>query len=170
HLPLEGPLRDRGQRYRAGNSRAGARGGVAALLSPGKEPSCARQRPGPEPRRGHREAARSEPRDRDCPAGLLCEAHARGSVGQGSVGRPGVARRATRTGNARDSLLGQLKSPLKTPQVTQPPHPPLKAYYAHEGDRRGWVLDLFDRTAGDYDRLERIMALGTGSWYRRRAL
>ena len=46
----------------------------------------------------------------------------------------------------------------------------MKAYYAHEGDRRGWVLDLFDRTAGDYDRLERIMALGTGSWYRRRAL
>jgi demethylmenaquinone methyltransferase/2-methoxy-6-polyprenyl-1,4-benzoquinol methylase len=32
------------------------------------------------------------------------------------------------------------------------------------------VLNLFDRTAGDYDRVERLMALGTGSWYRRCAL
>jgi demethylmenaquinone methyltransferase/2-methoxy-6-polyprenyl-1,4-benzoquinol methylase len=29
---------------------------------------------------------------------------------------------------------------------------------------------LFDRTAGDYDRIERAMAFGSGSWYRRRAL
>jgi demethylmenaquinone methyltransferase/2-methoxy-6-polyprenyl-1,4-benzoquinol methylase len=32
------------------------------------------------------------------------------------------------------------------------------------------VGGLFDRTAGDYDRVERAMAFGTGSWYRRRAL
>jgi demethylmenaquinone methyltransferase / 2-methoxy-6-polyprenyl-1,4-benzoquinol methylase len=32
------------------------------------------------------------------------------------------------------------------------------------------VRAIFDRTAGDYDRLERILGLGTGSWYRRRAL
>lgn len=57
-----------------------------------------------------------------------------------------------------------------THQVTQAPHPPLQAYYEREGDRRAWVLDLFGRTAGDYDRVERMMALGTGSWYRRRAL
>jgi demethylmenaquinone methyltransferase/2-methoxy-6-polyprenyl-1,4-benzoquinol methylase len=29
---------------------------------------------------------------------------------------------------------------------------------------------LFDRTAADYDRVERAMAFGSGSWYRRRAL
>src|SRR2546430_6068592 len=29
---------------------------------------------------------------------------------------------------------------------------------------------IFDRTAADYDRLERIVGLWTGSWYRRRAL
>jgi demethylmenaquinone methyltransferase/2-methoxy-6-polyprenyl-1,4-benzoquinol methylase len=52
----------------------------------------------------------------------------------------------------------------------QAPHPPLKEYYAHEADRNGWVRRLFDQTAGDYDRVERAMALGTGSWYRRRAL
>jgi demethylmenaquinone methyltransferase / 2-methoxy-6-polyprenyl-1,4-benzoquinol methylase len=56
------------------------------------------------------------------------------------------------------------------PLILKPPHPPLKAYYAQEADRRGWVLNLFDRTAGDYDRIERVMALGSGPWYRRRAL
>lgn len=32
------------------------------------------------------------------------------------------------------------------------------------------MLGLFERTAADYDRIERLMALGSGSWYRRRAL
>jgi demethylmenaquinone methyltransferase/2-methoxy-6-polyprenyl-1,4-benzoquinol methylase len=54
--------------------------------------------------------------------------------------------------------------------VVQAPHPPLKDYYAREADRGGWVRQLFDRTAADYDRVERAMALGTGSWYRRCAL
>jgi demethylmenaquinone methyltransferase/2-methoxy-6-polyprenyl-1,4-benzoquinol methylase len=52
----------------------------------------------------------------------------------------------------------------------QAPHPPLTDYYAHEADRNGWIRQLFDQTAGDYDRVERAMALGSGSWYRRRAL
>ena len=52
----------------------------------------------------------------------------------------------------------------------QAPHPPLRDYYAHETERSGWVRQLFDRTAGDYDRIERVMALGSGSLYRRRAL
>jgi demethylmenaquinone methyltransferase/2-methoxy-6-polyprenyl-1,4-benzoquinol methylase len=50
------------------------------------------------------------------------------------------------------------------------PCPPLKEYYSHEAERRSWVGGLFDRTAGDYDRVERAMAFGTGSWYRRHAL
>ena len=52
----------------------------------------------------------------------------------------------------------------------QAPHPPLRDYYTHEAERSGWVRQLFDRTAGDYDRIERVMALGSGSWYRYRAL
>jgi demethylmenaquinone methyltransferase/2-methoxy-6-polyprenyl-1,4-benzoquinol methylase len=52
----------------------------------------------------------------------------------------------------------------------QAPHPPLPRYYATEVDRSGWVRSIFDRTAGDYDRVERIVGLGTGSWYRRKAL
>jgi demethylmenaquinone methyltransferase/2-methoxy-6-polyprenyl-1,4-benzoquinol methylase len=50
------------------------------------------------------------------------------------------------------------------------PHPPLPEYYEDESQRGGWVRQLFDRTAVDYDRIERFMALGSGSWYRRRAL
>jgi len=52
----------------------------------------------------------------------------------------------------------------------QSPHPPLESYYRSEGDRSAWVRGVFDRSAGDYDRLERILGFGAGSWYRRRAL
>jgi len=52
----------------------------------------------------------------------------------------------------------------------QAPHPPLKEYYREEAERSEWVRQMFDCTAADYDRVERAMALGTGSWYRRRAL
>jgi demethylmenaquinone methyltransferase / 2-methoxy-6-polyprenyl-1,4-benzoquinol methylase len=51
------------------------------------------------------------------------------------------------------------------------PHPHLGRYYrGGEEGRRDFVRDIFDHTAGDYDRVERWMALGSGSWYRRRAL
>ncbi len=50
------------------------------------------------------------------------------------------------------------------------PHSPLRAYYTCEADRREWVRTLFDRTAGAYERLERLMAFGSGSRYRRCAL
>jgi demethylmenaquinone methyltransferase/2-methoxy-6-polyprenyl-1,4-benzoquinol methylase len=50
------------------------------------------------------------------------------------------------------------------------PHPPLKAYFPSESERRGWVRGIFDRTADDYERIEGAMALGTGAWYRRQAL
>ena len=54
--------------------------------------------------------------------------------------------------------------------TVQAPHPPLEPYYRSERDRSAWVRGVFDRSAGDYDRLERILGFGTGSWYRRRAL
>jgi demethylmenaquinone methyltransferase/2-methoxy-6-polyprenyl-1,4-benzoquinol methylase len=50
------------------------------------------------------------------------------------------------------------------------PHAPLADYYEGEQGRRAFVRQVFDQTAGDYDRIERMMALGTGAWYRRRAL
>ena len=50
------------------------------------------------------------------------------------------------------------------------PHAPLRSYYGRDEQRCPWVVDLFDRTALDYERTEGLMALGSGSWYRRRAL
>jgi demethylmenaquinone methyltransferase / 2-methoxy-6-polyprenyl-1,4-benzoquinol methylase len=50
------------------------------------------------------------------------------------------------------------------------PHPPLTAYYGEESARRLWVRDIFNRTAGDYDRVESAMSVGSGARYRRQAL
>lgn len=50
------------------------------------------------------------------------------------------------------------------------PHPMLRRYYAHEKNKRSFIRGIFDSGAGDYDRVERAMSLGTGSWYRRQAL
>jgi len=60
-----------------------------------------------------------------------------------------------------------------TPLETEPvhaPHPPLEAYYHGEEGRRSFVRRIFNETAGDYDRVERMMAFGSGRWYRRQAL
>jgi len=54
--------------------------------------------------------------------------------------------------------------------IVHAPHPPLTEYYDREEDRRTWVGEQFDKTASDYDRIEKILGLGTGSSYRRRIL
>jgi len=46
------------------------------------------------------------------------------------------------------------------------PHSALPDYYAAEA-REHFLRTTFDDTAIDYNRLERILGLGTGSWYRR---
>ncbi len=50
-----------------------------------------------------------------------------------------------------------------------PPHPDLQRYYP-PGEKRQFVRQIFDAAASDYERVEKLMSLGTGSWYRRRAL
>jgi demethylmenaquinone methyltransferase/2-methoxy-6-polyprenyl-1,4-benzoquinol methylase len=55
-------------------------------------------------------------------------------------------------------------------KVVHAPHLPLTDYYPSEDTRRQWVGTIFDSTAVDYDRIETILGLGTGSWYRRQAL
>jgi demethylmenaquinone methyltransferase/2-methoxy-6-polyprenyl-1,4-benzoquinol methylase len=56
--------------------------------------------------------------------------------------------------------------------VTRPsaPHPTLPQYYGEDAARPRWVRGLFDRTAGDYDRMEAILSGGSGAWYRGEAL
>ncbi len=54
-----------------------------------------------------------------------------------------------------------------------PPHEPLTGYYRDDdagSDRRAFLRRIFDRTAPDYDRIERLLAFGSGPWYRRTAL
>ncbi len=50
------------------------------------------------------------------------------------------------------------------------PHPVLDRYYATEIDRQPFVLDLFDGAAQYYNLVCATLALGSGQWYRRRAL
>ena len=56
------------------------------------------------------------------------------------------------------------------PSSSLTPHPPLADYYATAEKRRGFVRDIFNQTAPDYDRVESVLAFGSGPWYRRRAL
>ena len=50
------------------------------------------------------------------------------------------------------------------------PHPVLPKYYGRAEERPGFVRQIFDRTAGDYDSVERLVGFGRGSRYRREAL
>jgi len=55
-------------------------------------------------------------------------------------------------------------------KVVHAPHVPLTDYYASEQERRGFLRGIFDNTARHYDRIEHLLAFGTGPWYRRQAL
>jgi len=50
------------------------------------------------------------------------------------------------------------------------PHQPLPGYYRDEAERHRFLRRIFDDTAPDYDRIERLLAFGSGPWYRRQAL
>jgi demethylmenaquinone methyltransferase/2-methoxy-6-polyprenyl-1,4-benzoquinol methylase len=46
----------------------------------------------------------------------------------------------------------------------------LPEYYGDEVEHQQFLRRIFDDTAPDYDRIERVLALGSGPWYRRSAL
>ncbi len=56
------------------------------------------------------------------------------------------------------------------PDPVHAPHVPLTDYYQTEQDRQAYLRRMFDQTAPDYDHIEAIFALGSGSRYRRQAL
>jgi len=58
---------------------------------------------------------------------------------------------------------------LAAPPV-QMPHTPLPDYYRDEAEHQRFLRRIFDETASDYDRIERVLAMGTGPRYRRMAL
>jgi len=51
-----------------------------------------------------------------------------------------------------------------------PPHPTLSSYYDVPAHKRQFLRQIFDDTAVDYDRMERLASLGSGARYRREAL
>lgn len=57
-----------------------------------------------------------------------------------------------------------------TPTGKRAPITTLEQYWSDESSRRVFVDHLFDGTAGDYDFVERLLGLGSGPWYRRKAL
>jgi demethylmenaquinone methyltransferase/2-methoxy-6-polyprenyl-1,4-benzoquinol methylase len=62
---------------------------------------------------------------------------------------------------------------MNTPEsanVVHAPHVPLTDYYRTEQDRQAYLRKIFDNTAADYDRIESMLAWGSGSRYRRQAL
>ncbi len=56
------------------------------------------------------------------------------------------------------------------PAAPLKPHPALPDYYSDLAQRPAFVRGLFDRTARYYDHVNRLLSLGSGGWYRRRAL
>ena len=62
--------------------------------------------------------------------------------------------------------MQQPSPPIAQPQVL-PPHTPLPDYYGDEAEHERFLRRIFDDTAPDYDRIERVLALGSGPWYRR---
>ena len=56
------------------------------------------------------------------------------------------------------------------PAPAHAPHAPLSDYYRSEQERQAYLRKIFDDTAVNYDRVEAMMAWGSGSRYRRQAL
>ena len=61
-------------------------------------------------------------------------------------------------------------APVTPGDFVHAPHGVLADYYRDAAAREAYVRSTFDDTAEDYDRMERILGFGTGSWYRREAL
>ena len=60
--------------------------------------------------------------------------------------------------------------PAESAANALPPHPTLDAYYSGPGVKHGFLTHIFNATAPDYDRIESLLSLGSGRWYRRQAL
>jgi len=63
-------------------------------------------------------------------------------------------------------------SPLSARSVAAPlpPHNPLPDYYSNEEEHQKFLRRIFDETAPDYERIEHVLAFGSGPGYRRQAL
>ena len=81
-----------------------------------------------------------------------------------------LALEATTLAGAHTMTQAPARPPEHTPAAVLPPHVPLTDYYADEIERHRFVRRIFDETAADYDRIEKVLAFGSGPWYRGQAL
>ena len=51
-----------------------------------------------------------------------------------------------------------MNNPVPAKEIVRAPHAPLTDYYASEEERRGFLRGIFDKTAQDYDKVERLLA------------
>jgi demethylmenaquinone methyltransferase/2-methoxy-6-polyprenyl-1,4-benzoquinol methylase len=72
-------------------------------------------------------------------------------------------------GNRNNAAMNKTNPSRPLPEVLRP-HAPLSDYYSDEIEHERFLRRIFDETAPDYDRIERLLAFGTGASYRRAAL
>lgn len=72
--------------------------------------------------------------------------------------------------SAYDRPMNTAPAPDLVVDPAQSPHAALPAYYRDEAEHHRFLRRIFDETASDYDRIERVLALGTGRQYRKMAL
>lgn len=68
------------------------------------------------------------------------------------------------------SELSESESPALSQAGRVAPHGWFAGRYQSDSDKHLWVRDIFNDTASDYDRVEAWLSLGSGKWYRRKAL
>jgi len=61
-------------------------------------------------------------------------------------------------------------SETASPQTVQSPIPVMPAYFNSDAEKSRFLSGMFDSAAPDYDRMEWILGLGSGSSYRQQAL
>lgn len=59
---------------------------------------------------------------------------------------------------------------MNAESASLPPHAALSDWYGTPEAKRQFVGEIFDSAAVDYGRIESVLGLGSGTWYRRRAL
>ncbi len=55
-------------------------------------------------------------------------------------------------------------------RTVESPIPAMPDYFNNDQEKGQFLSEIFDRTAPDYDRMEWMLGLGSGPWYRRKAL
>ena len=66
--------------------------------------------------------------------------------------------------------MSSQSTPVVPSRAALRPHEPLSEYYSDEAEHQRFLRDIFDDTAVDYDRIEGMLAFGSGPGYRRQAL